>query len=773
MIAFELDVRRTLEVRPAQNIELICVVNGRLQMTVGDKSYLLVQDDFILINPGERYGYTAEENALLCAIHISREKLCRLLKRSAVRFRCNSISHGGESGYREAAARIRAVLDACSAGAPRDMMELQVALYRLLHTLTTYFLVAEGTTVRQETLDSPDERKQEIEDYIEQNFDKTLRLTELAERLHLSTAYLSKYIKKQFGMSFLDYVNKIRLGRATTELLYSDESIARISMDMGFASLTAFNRQFKETYGVTPSVFRRQHRGRPETAEAPQTAQPADSYRSAGDAQDYPEDRILRQSVRVQGNASEPLEKIWNRLLNAGPAERLLHSSLQSHVLELRDRLGFRLVRFWDLFAPELFLTERAPESAYDFGKLDRILDFLVQNRLTPYLEIGDVFRLYDAEQAHRFLRAFIGHLVNRYGMEAAGAWYYECGVSGGAADGSDLQTRAERYIRCFAAAAGAVHAVLPSARVGGAGLALRRDAELFDQILGLWVVAPEKPGFISLQCFPADETEPAGRAYPVDALHRTLSYARSSMERHGFADSELHVSAWNAASRKLTANDACHKGAYTMKNLLDSLGMADLIGYWPGSDLAEDSLAPGFALDGSAGLLTRGGVAKPALYALSFLNALGGRLYYKGENYAVSNDGYGNWRIVCHNYKNINYRYYADREREVDVLDQDQMVADTLPLHLLFELPAPEDARYRIRVRSLNRAHGSVLDEWLRMGKPLQPDPAELEYLRRVCVPRLTVRELRSQGEMLRFETTMDHSEIQLIQLDLQLDQE
>lgn len=42
------------------------------------------------------------------------------------------------------------------------------------------------------------------------------------------------------------------------DLLYTNESIMKIAMDNGFASVAAYNKTFKEKYAMTPSEFRRQ-----------------------------------------------------------------------------------------------------------------------------------------------------------------------------------------------------------------------------------------------------------------------------------------------------------------------------------------------------------------------------------------------------------------------------------------------------------------------------------------------------------------------------------
>ena len=105
-----------------------------------------------------------------------------------------------------------------------------------------------------------EERISEIINYIHSNYRRKISLNELSEHLFLSVPYLSKYIKKQLGMNFLDYLNNIRLFHAVDDLLYSSQPLTAIAMDNGFANTAAFTEVFKKVYNMTPSEYRQQMR---------------------------------------------------------------------------------------------------------------------------------------------------------------------------------------------------------------------------------------------------------------------------------------------------------------------------------------------------------------------------------------------------------------------------------------------------------------------------------------------------------------------------------
>ena len=57
-------------------------------------------------------------------------------------------------------------------------------------------------------------------------------------------------------MSFLEYVNNIRLFHAVDDLLYTEKKITRIALDNGFPTTASFNKAFRDIYNMTPSAYR-------------------------------------------------------------------------------------------------------------------------------------------------------------------------------------------------------------------------------------------------------------------------------------------------------------------------------------------------------------------------------------------------------------------------------------------------------------------------------------------------------------------------------------
>lgn len=95
--------------------------------------------------------------------------------------------------------------------------------------------------------------------YIKENFPcNDLSLHLIAEQLYISQSYLTKMIKQKTGVSFTDYLNRLRIDMAI-KLLMDDDinySINDISNIVGYNSQHYFSRAFKNYMGVSPNQYR-------------------------------------------------------------------------------------------------------------------------------------------------------------------------------------------------------------------------------------------------------------------------------------------------------------------------------------------------------------------------------------------------------------------------------------------------------------------------------------------------------------------------------------
>jgi AraC-like DNA-binding protein len=80
---------------------------------------------------------------------------------------------------------------------------------------------------------------------------------EAARALDLNRFYFCKLFKKSTGLNFTEYVSRIRVEHARTLLINSNRRISEIAFEVGFQSLSTFNRVFKNVVGLSPTESRK------------------------------------------------------------------------------------------------------------------------------------------------------------------------------------------------------------------------------------------------------------------------------------------------------------------------------------------------------------------------------------------------------------------------------------------------------------------------------------------------------------------------------------
>lgn len=100
-----------------------------------------------------------------------------------------------------------------------------------------------------------------IYDYILRNYQDTLTLEEVAAEAHLTPQAFCRYFKKHTGVTFVSFLNEMRVNQACKKLTSGQyDSISIVAYNCGFNSITNFNRVFKNVAGVSPKEYLKRYR---------------------------------------------------------------------------------------------------------------------------------------------------------------------------------------------------------------------------------------------------------------------------------------------------------------------------------------------------------------------------------------------------------------------------------------------------------------------------------------------------------------------------------
>ncbi len=92
--------------------------------------------------------------------------------------------------------------------------------------------------------------------YLNEHYYERISLEKAAGLVYKSPQAFSKYFKRNAGAGFLEYLSRIRVERALTELLSTDHTITQIAADCGFVNDHAFTQAFRKIFGQTPGAYR-------------------------------------------------------------------------------------------------------------------------------------------------------------------------------------------------------------------------------------------------------------------------------------------------------------------------------------------------------------------------------------------------------------------------------------------------------------------------------------------------------------------------------------
>lgn len=92
--------------------------------------------------------------------------------------------------------------------------------------------------------------------YINDNLQEDMTLADVAKASFTSTFYICKLFKRHTGLNFTEYVSRLRVERAKELLANPNKRVSEIAFEVGFQSLTHFNRIFRRIVGESPTIFR-------------------------------------------------------------------------------------------------------------------------------------------------------------------------------------------------------------------------------------------------------------------------------------------------------------------------------------------------------------------------------------------------------------------------------------------------------------------------------------------------------------------------------------
>ena len=243
-------------------VEILILLKGRIDMSCNSEVFTMEPLDTIVISPQVGHATLAlEEDTTALVIHVGKEffqyfdpnfGMYQFVLRSDKTNRDNEFF----TSLRHRAAQMM-LLMVNSESPDRQLclenhyLAMMSDIYREIDAVKTIPVHTKPADMTVATFDK-------MIAYIDKNYQQKIELEDIAKIGGYNVNYTSQFFKRQLGVSFLEYVLRLRLREATVRLANSTDSVAHIASDCGFADIKAFNVSFKKHFHTTPSEYRKQ-----------------------------------------------------------------------------------------------------------------------------------------------------------------------------------------------------------------------------------------------------------------------------------------------------------------------------------------------------------------------------------------------------------------------------------------------------------------------------------------------------------------------------------
>jgi AraC-like DNA-binding protein len=138
---------------------------------------------------------------------------------------------------------------------PFNRLILFFEVFKLLADSTEFELLNEKN-IKYNFQKKDEIRIKKIINFVNENYQKTIEFSEIADLANMTVPAFSAYFKKTMSINFTDFLNEFRVNQACNSL-FAGKSVADASFDAGFNNVTYFIKVFKTIKGDSPLVYQK------------------------------------------------------------------------------------------------------------------------------------------------------------------------------------------------------------------------------------------------------------------------------------------------------------------------------------------------------------------------------------------------------------------------------------------------------------------------------------------------------------------------------------
>jgi len=443
--------------------------------------------------------------------------------------------------------------------------------------------------------------------------------------------------------------------------------------------------------------------------------------------------------------AATPLDRFFDLSVGSDYPGTLIRDANQAQLKTAVDELGFRYIRFHDIFHDVLGTVKRVDKTlVFDWTKIDYLYDNLLKKGIKPFVELGftpeamktsdQTIFYWKGNTSHprfdmwrQLIDAFARHVIARYGINEVRSWYFEFWNEPNL-DGFFQYADQDAYFALYALTARTLKAVDPALRIGGPSTA---GAAWVPEFLAYCKATAAPVDFVTTHTYGVDggfldeDGKQDTKLSPSpDAIVGDVRKVRAQIEASAYPGLPLYFTEWSTSyTDRDLVHDSYISAPYILSKLKQSQGLVQGMSYWVYTDLFEEPGPPPTPFHGGFGLMTREGIRKPAWFAYKYLHALQGNEIptADAEVWAAANkDGMAAvvWDFHQPEQKLSNKPFYS------------RLVPNQPSAPVNLQISGLAAGQYRLQVYRTGFKTNDAYSAYIAMGAPKDLDATQLQSL-------------------------------------------
>ena len=244
------------------SLEVLYIASGKMDTGINNAIYHLKRGDLIIINSGDIHFTRCRDYAKIYVLQVPYPLLnTHIPNYDYVRFQDSdgSVVFSNPAKVDELSRLMIQMYEITLEQKPGYTLLFSSKLYQFLFILFQRYHTDISSRTKQKS-DRNLIRLEQVMNYVKSHYTQPISLEDAAQILSLNPEYFCRYFKKYMGMTFLEYVNSIRLYHIHQDLLNTNYSVSELMDRHGFTNYKLFSKMFRDTYGCPPGMFRKQQK---------------------------------------------------------------------------------------------------------------------------------------------------------------------------------------------------------------------------------------------------------------------------------------------------------------------------------------------------------------------------------------------------------------------------------------------------------------------------------------------------------------------------------